>query len=64
MWPAFPTSEYYGGSDAPHVSPAELLASVSEGPLTFLMMDSVGSFRRRLHYRPKPLFAESRPSAG
>jgi hypothetical protein len=23
VWPAFPASEYYGGSDAPEVSPAD-----------------------------------------
>jgi hypothetical protein len=34
------------------------------GPLTFLVMDSAESFRRRLCDRPKPLFAESRPSTG
>ena len=49
---------------SPGFSSRLLGTSVSGEPLTFLMMDSAESFRRRFYYRPKPLFAESRPSAG
>jgi hypothetical protein len=40
LWPVFPSSDYYGGSDAIQVSPPNLPGSVSGWPLTFMAMDS------------------------
>jgi hypothetical protein len=40
LWPAFPTSDYYGGSDAVQVSPPDLPGSVSGRPPKFTPMDS------------------------
>jgi hypothetical protein len=42
LWLAFPTSDYYDGSDAAQVSPPDLPGSVSGQPLTFTPMDSAG----------------------
>jgi hypothetical protein len=45
LWPVFPTSDYYGTTDATQVSPPDLLGSVSGQPPTFMAMDFAKEFR-------------------
>jgi hypothetical protein len=55
LWPAFPTAEYYGTTDAAQVSLPDLLDSVSGQPPTFMAMDSAKEFRWRLSVNPSAL---------
>src|SRR5262245_33790207 len=48
MWPAFPASDYYGGSDAPRFHRPTAGLRFKGELLTFMTMDSAVSFRRRL----------------
>jgi len=52
LWSAFPTSDYYGGSDAAQVSPPDLLGSVAGRPLTFRQADSSGGLGGGLRNNP------------
>jgi hypothetical protein len=62
LWPAFPTSDYYGTSDAAQASPADLLASVTGQPPVFMGLDSTGRFRWRLS--PQPIRSLRFPTVG
>jgi hypothetical protein len=48
LWPAFPTPDYYGGTDAFPGFTGGLSPPFQERPLTFLIVDSARLFRRRL----------------
>jgi hypothetical protein len=62
LWPAFPASDYYGGSDSSHRSSGDCCPPGGKSP-TFTMMDSAKEFRRRFWYNPTALRG-SRPGNG
>jgi hypothetical protein len=51
LWPVFPTSDYYGGSDAVQASSADCWPLPGQPP-TFTLVDSAKEVRRRLSRQP------------